>query len=398
MNAASGSARRNSLMVLMGCPPCGRAIDGVSSKGHTSPHPHDSAEFRRSRRAKPSTAGHGLVPDWRTSRPAMPVTPLRDWSRLSRAGALRGGVDRVERLARRHEQTVPLGTAEADVAADLRQPDATDELGLRRPYGHAAVAHAAAGVRRAPHVAVHVAARAVGAALDAVHHEVAEELAVGQLVVAAHVEHVHLALTAGAGIPGALAGADDVELLVVGREREPVGVGHLVLGDDEIDAAARIDAIDAGRQLALAVADLQPLAQPRLEPARGVAGPTGRIGGALVELAAVRRIGEPVAAVRMRDDVVGRVEPLAVVLVGDERDGPVVLVAHHAPGQVLARELAALEVERVAVAVVRRLAEHGHAAVVLQPPELPVVGDVAPDEIASLAAPRGAFRPQRARP
>src|SRR5439155_1151201 len=238
MNAASGSARRNSLMVLMGCPPCGRAIDGVSSKGHTSPHPHDSAEFRRSRRAKASTAGHGLVPDWRTSRPAMPGTPLRDWSRLSRAGALRGGVDRVERLARRHEQTVPLGTAEADVAADLRQPDATDELGLRRPYGHAAVAH------------------------------------------------------------------------------------------------------------------LQPLAQPRLEPARGVAGPTGRIGGALVELAAVRRIGEPVAAVRMRDDVVGRVEPLAVVLVGDERDGPVVLVAHHAPGQVLARELAALEVERVAVAVV----------------------------------------------
>jgi hypothetical protein len=59
-----------------------------------------------------------------------------------------------------------------------------------------------------------------------------------------------------------------------------------------------------------------------------------------------------------------------------------VLVAHHAPGEVLAGELAALEVEGVAVAVVRRAAEHRDAAVVLEPAELTVVRDVAPHEVA----------------
>jgi hypothetical protein len=46
---------------------------------------------------------------------------------------LRGEIDRVERLARGHEQPVALWAAEADVAADLRQTDAADQLALRRP-------------------------------------------------------------------------------------------------------------------------------------------------------------------------------------------------------------------------------------------------------------------------
>ena len=53
-------------------------------------------------------------------------------------------------------------------------------------------------------------------------------------------------------------------------------------------------------------------------------------------------------------------------------------------------------IERVAVAVVRRLAEHGDASVVLDVAELAVVRDVAPDEIASLRAPRRAFVPHAA--
>src|SRR6185312_12942887 len=119
--------------------------------------------------------------------------------RLTGRGALGGGVDRVEGLAGRHEQAVALGTAEADVAADLGQPDAPDKLALRCPHRHAAVAHAAARVARAPEVAVHVGAYAVGPALHAVHHEGTEELAVAQLVVRAHVEHVHVALAARVG-------------------------------------------------------------------------------------------------------------------------------------------------------------------------------------------------------
>ena len=85
----------------------------------------------------------------------------------------------------------------------------------------------------------------------------------------------------------------------------------------------------------------------------------------------------------MRHDVVGRVELLAVVVVGDDGCGTVELVTDNAPGEMLATDLPALEVERVAVAVVRGHAEHGHAPVVFQPSHLPVVGNVAEHEIAA---------------
>src|SRR4029453_15102498 len=115
-------------------------------------------------------------------------------------------------------------------------------------------------------------------------------------VVAGDVEHVHVALAAGAGVARALARADDVELLVVVREAEAVGIRHLILADDEIPATAGAETIDARRGLALGVADLQRLAQPGLETAGLVAGPARRVRRALVELTAVRRIREPVAA------------------------------------------------------------------------------------------------------
>src|SRR2546423_2452820 len=82
----------------------------------------------------------------------------------------------------------------------------------------------------------------------------------------------------------------------------------------------------------------------------------------------------------------------------DDRDRPVQLVAHHAPGDMLARQLTALEIERVAVAVVGRRAKHADAAVVFDPAKLAVVRNVAPDEVAPYSPPRGGLRPQRARP
>src|SRR5262245_34898094 len=93
-----------------------------------------------------------------------------------------------------------------------------------------------------------------------------------------------------------------------------------------------------------------------------VARPAGGVRGPLVELAAVGRVGEPVAPVGVGDDVVRRVQALAVVGVGDDGDRAVVLVADDAPREVLAGELAALEVEGVAVAVVRGHPEDAHAA------------------------------------
>ena len=98
----------------------------------------------------------------------------------------------------------------------------------------------------------------------------------------------------------------------------------------------------------------------------------------------------------MHHDVVGRVQPLALEFVGDHGDGPGWLVAHHAAAAVLAGELPALEVERVAVAVAGRVAEHGDAAVLLDPAHLDVVGDVAPHQVAADAVPRGTLGPQRA--
>src|SRR5262249_49776742 len=152
------------------------------------------------------------------------------------------GIDGVERLARSHEQAIALGSTEADVAAHLGQTDAADELAVRRPYRDAAVAHMTPGIARRPDIAVDVAAHPIGTALHAVNHEVAEPLMVRELVVGADIEHEHIALAAGSGIAGSLAGTDDIQLLEVGRERKAVGIRHLVLGHHEVDATAGIDA------------------------------------------------------------------------------------------------------------------------------------------------------------
>src|SRR5204863_2737749 len=109
--------------------------------------------------------------------------PLR--LRLSGRGALRRGIDGIQRLARSHEQAVALGSAEAHVAANLGQPNPSDELALRRPHGHPVVTDAATGIARAPQIAVDVSAYAVGPALHTVDHEAGEQLAVGKLVVGA---------------------------------------------------------------------------------------------------------------------------------------------------------------------------------------------------------------------
>src|SRR5215510_2796689 len=116
--------------------------------------------------------------------------------------ALSGDVKRVERLARRHEESIALGSAEADVPAHFRKPDATDELALGVPHRHPAVAQVASRVARDPDVALDVTADAVGAALDVVDHAIGEHLAAGQLVVAPDVEDVDVAVAPRVGVAG----------------------------------------------------------------------------------------------------------------------------------------------------------------------------------------------------
>src|ERR1039458_6450093 len=64
---------------------------------------------------------------------------------------------------------------------------------------------------------------------------------------------------------------------------------------------------------------------------------------------AVGRVGEPDAAIGMHHDIVRRIQRLAVVLVGDHGHRAVMLVAHHAAPGMLAGQLAAFEIEGVAV-------------------------------------------------
>src|SRR5262249_62172219 len=87
-------------------------------------------------------------------------------------------------------------------------------------------------------------------------------------------------------------------------------------------------------------------------PAEGFARPPRHVRLAFVQLAAIRRVGKPDAAVGMRNHVVRRIEALAIEGISDDRYRPVVLVADDPPGQVLAGDLPALKIEGVAVAVV----------------------------------------------
>src|SRR5207248_7689515 len=97
-----------------------------------------------------------------------------------------------------------------------------------------------------------------------------------------------------------------------------------------------VDAVDVGRQFAPARHKAAGLPESRIEPARRVARTARHVGLALIELTAIGRVGEPDAAVGMRDGVVRRIETLAVEGIGDHRHRAVMLVSDDAPRQMLA--------------------------------------------------------------
>ena len=160
----------------------------------------------------------------------------------------------------------------------------------------------------------------------------------------------------------------DVEDRLVGREGEAVGLGEIV-GDDADLAALRIDPVDvAAGLLHLGLVALVVAHDP------------------------VVRIGEPDRAVRLDHHVVGRIEPLALVGVGDDRDRAVGFGAGDAARAVLAGDQPPLAVARVAVGVVGVGAEDVDAAVP-GPAHHAVVGDVAPDQLVGVGEPDRPLRP-----
>src|SRR6516162_9866490 len=93
-------------------------------------------------------------------------------SLLPRPRALGVDVQRVERLAGGHEETIALRPAKAQIRTDLRQADTANQLALGRPDRDAVVPDGAARVARAPDVAADIASDAVRRASHAIDHEV----------------------------------------------------------------------------------------------------------------------------------------------------------------------------------------------------------------------------------
>src|SRR5262245_15570715 len=131
----------------------------------------------------------------RVSSQAIPRSPSRR--------ALRIHVERIERMARRHEQPVALDAAEADIGGALGQCDEADGFAGRVENLHAVLLRAT-HAPAAPQIAVDVASEAVRGAARLGGDEGA---AVGELVVVDVIDADHARRHAG---------LDDVELLLVG--------------------------------------------------------------------------------------------------------------------------------------------------------------------------------------
>src|SRR5262245_22796747 len=86
---------------------------------------------------------------------------------------------RVQRLAARHKQPVPLRASEANVRANLRQPDLSDPLSRGSENQNPVQPRAAA--RRRPDIPVDIHAKPIASGLSPTHLQVAELLPVREL-------------------------------------------------------------------------------------------------------------------------------------------------------------------------------------------------------------------------
>src|SRR5262249_59937332 len=107
---------------------------------------------------------------------------------------------------------------------------------------------------------------------------------------------------------------------------------------------------------------------------------------------------DPDRVVGLDDDVMRRVERLAVEPVDERRDGAVVCGARHAPCVMLAGDEPPLPVAGIAVGVIGGLAVDARVARHLVPAQDAIVGYIAPIETARIAEIDRTLRPPRAGP
>ena len=232
---------------------------------------------------------------------------------------------------------VALGTAEGEVGHDLGDVQLADQGAVR-------VEAVQSVVRRGPHAPAAVEPEPVERSGVAV----GEDVTPGERAVVVDVESPDVPAAAVA----------DVELLLVTAEGEAVGPFEVV-GDD-VHLTRRVDAVH------VACADLALRQMPLVVAVDAIAG-----------------IGEPDRPVGTLDDVVGAVEPPAVVVRRHDGDTAVVLGADDSAVPVLTRHHTSGPVEGSAVGVPGWLVEHTDRAGGLVPPQHPVVRDVAEQHVAA---------------
>src|SRR6187455_1066937 len=116
-------------------------------------------------------------------------------------------------------------------------------------------------------------------------------------VVVRHIEYVQVTLAAIVRVTGAFSSARDIEASEIGRKGQPVRIRHVFFCRHLRDAPRGIDAIDGIRQLPFERPGLRWLTDPRTQRPRRIRYTACCIRLTLVELAAVRRVREPVTTV-----------------------------------------------------------------------------------------------------
>src|ERR1700716_407289 len=276
--------------------------------------------------------------------------------------ALRLDIDRIQRLAGRHEQAISLLAAEADIGAGLGQANLTDARPVRRENLDAVIA-IADPARADPDVAIDVDPQTIREARLAVEGHVDQRARVREFVA---VQIVLPDNILGIGIVRD-AGIANIDFLVVVAEGDAVRLEWFV-GDLGDLAGLRIEPVHRLFLIRLVGAGIRPLSL--VDADRAITG-----------------IGEPDRlVVGMNDHVVRSIERLAVGLLGEHGDRPIMFETDQ-PGA-LGSDLPAFEVEGVAVGFVGRFVKlFRDMAVLVEIAELAVIGNVAPDEILTLGVP-----------
>src|SRR5450631_1600440 len=262
-------------------------------------------------------------------------------------------VDRIERCRAADVKSVSLLTAEAQVGDSFRYVDLAEQIAVFGVAAHA-VFFRITPTHGAPDAPFGVTAHPVGnAGLGHFRKDFAVRHLSGPHI---QVEHADMRRVVR---PVREAGVEDIELLLVRREGNAVGLDEVV--DDNLDFTGfRIHPVDVMLFLL-------------------------RLGfEAFIKAAdAVGWIGEPDRSIGSDNRVVRRVQLLAIVLVGNDSDRAVEFGSGDPSAAMFASDQASFPINGVAVRVHRRLAEYAQVTVILREAHDAVVGNVAEQHVAA---------------